>query len=607
MIGADAFAVAASLYLSYLIRFELLIPAADLARYFHLLPLVLVIKMWSFGLFRLYRGMWRYTGLVDVANVGKAVCLSSFLIIFWVLMLYRFQGYPRSVFLIDGILTFLAVGGLRVAIRIWYARGLDLHHLLPRIPRRQDQKSRLLIIGAGNAGEKVLRELQDNPHLKFQAVGFLDDDLRKQGKTIHGIPVVGTVEEIQRISIEFDEILIAIPSAKGRQMRRIVAACERTGKRFRTLPGIGELIDGSVSVKTMRQVNLLDLMGREEVLLDRDEIALCLRNKRVLVTGAGGSIGSELVRQMTRFQPQAVGLVEMSEFNLFKLNVEFCQRLANFNSRSFLADIRNKEAMKRIFTEFRPDVVFHAAAYKHVDIQEIHPWEAVLNNVLGTRNLVQVSLESGVERFVLVSTDKAVRPASVMGATKRVAEMLIEAANQLNGTRFMAVRFGNVIASSGSVIPVFQEQISQGRPVTVTHPEVTRYFMSIPEASQLILQAGAMGEGGEIFILEMGKPVRIADLARDLIRLNGLEPEVDIPIQYIGLRPGEKLVEELRTDGEDLVPTNHEKIMVLRGNSHNGRELDVHIEMLVAAARSCDAAAIKKLLKEIVPEYNSRN
>jgi FlaA1/EpsC-like NDP-sugar epimerase len=602
MVGADAFVVAAALYLAYLIRFELAIPAADLARYFRILPLVLVIKMWTFGLFRLYRGLWRYTSLVDLVNVGKAVCVSSFIIILWVLMVYRFQGYPRSVFLIDGVLTFLAVGGLRVAIRVWYAQGLDLH-ILPVVHRRQDHKTRLLIVGAGNAGEKVIRELQDNTQVKFQPVGFLDDDLSKRGKAIHGIPVLGTVEEIQRIPTEFDEILIAIPSARGQQMRRIVAACERTGKRFRTLPGIGELIDGSVSVKSMRQVNLLDLMGREEVLLNRDEIARYLYNKRVLVTGAGGSIGSELVRQMTRFQPQAVGLVEMSEFNLFKLNVECRQRLESLNSRSFLADIRHADAMKRIFAEFRPEVVFHAAAYKHVDIQELNPWETVFNNVLGTHNLVHASLESGVERFVLVSTDKAVRPSSVMGATKRVAEMLIEATNRVNSTRFMAVRFGNVIASSGSVIPIFQEQISQGRPVTVTHPEVTRYFMSIPEASQLILQAGAMGEGGEIFILEMGKPLHIADLARDLIRLNGLEPEVDIPIQYIGLRPGEKLVEELLTDGEGLVPTNHEKIMVLRGNSCDGEELNVRIEMLVAAARSYNAVAIKQLLREIVPEY----
>jgi FlaA1/EpsC-like NDP-sugar epimerase len=411
------------------------------------------------------------------------------------------------------------------------------------------------------------------------------------------------VDDIKKIRTGFDEILIAMPSVRGEKMRRIVSLCAETGKRFRTVPGISELIEGRVSVKVTRKVHLEDLLDREEVHLNEEEIRNYLKDKRILITGAGGSIGSELVRQAGRFHPQALALLDFSEYNLFQAETECRQRFSYIPVSGFLVDMKNMDSLGQVFPRFNPDVIFHAAAYKHVPLQEMHPWEAVYNNILGTRNLVEAALDNRTERFVLVSTDKAVRPANIMGATKRVAEMLIECMNGNGVSRFMAVRFGNVLWSSGSAIPLFQKQISQGIPVTVTHPEMTRYFMTIPEAAQLILQAGAMGNGGEIFILDMGEPKRIVDLARNLIRLNGFEPERDIPIRFIGLRPGEKLYEELITKGEGIVATNHHKILVLKGDTGDQKILNAKIDKLLTIAGTYDAIAIKEKLKEIVPEY----
>jgi len=422
-------------------------------------------------------------------------------------------------------------------------------------------------------------------------------------QTIHGIPILGTIQDIIRFFTIFDEILIAIPSSKGHEMRLIVEQCKITGKPYKTIPTIGELINGQVSIKAIRDVNLADLLGREEVHLDHESIKNFLSQKRILVTGAGGTIGGELVRQISQFNPTAMGLLDTSELNLFRVEMECCQRFGHLATPSFLVDIRDRSHIERVFKEFNPQVVFHAAAYKHVPLQERNPWEAVYTNVLGSRNLLEVSLENGVDRFVFVSTDKAVRPTNVMAATKRLAEMLMGCLSHTSKSCFMAVRFGNVVGSSGSAIPVFQEQIARGGPVTVTHPEMTRYFMSISEAAQLILQAGAMGEGDEIFILEMGKPHRILDMAHDLIRLHGFEPDKDIPIQFIGLRPGEKLYEELISEGEGIVNTHHKKILVLHPNKYNCQILNSQIDELLSIARTYDAHAIKRKLQEIVPEY----
>jgi len=600
MLFIDAVLVGVSYVCAYLLRYDGNLPDYEWQRIIHILPYLVAMKLTYFALFGLYRGMWRYTSLEDMKSVLKATVVSSLTLVLAVLYIYHFYGYSRAAFIIDWLLTILFIGGVRIGVRLLLTNNIASFW---RLAKKGRLDKRLLIIGAGAAGEKAIREIIENPGLKFKPVGFLDDDTQKQGKAIHGVLILGAVDEIAQLSEDFDEILIAIPSAKGEQMRRIVKFCEETGKRFRTMPSIGELIDGKVSVKALREVRIEDILGRDEVHLEKDLLRKSYASKRVLITGAGGSIGSELVRQVCQYRPEVLGLLDFSEFNLFKIDMMCRQHFPGIQLQTYLTDIRDLRVVRRTIGDFRPEVILHAAAYKHVPLQEIHPRETVYNNVIGTRNLALTATEAGVERFVLVSTDKAVRPTNVMGAAKRVAEMFLASLNDQSQTRFISVRFGNVLGSSGSVIPIFQQQISQGKPVTVTHPEVTRYFMSIPEAAQLILQAVAMGQGGEVFILDMGKPVKIVDMARDVIRLHGFEPDRDIPIEYIGLRPGEKLFEELITAGEGITPTSHAKIKVIRGNHGDFQILSTAIEELIRVADTFDDEAIKSRLHAIVPEY----
>ncbi len=600
MLIIDAMLVAAAYIGAYLLRYEGQLPALEWERIINILPYLLMLKIACFYMFGLYRGMWRYTSLEDLKRVVKATVVSSLILLLTVLYAYYFKGYSRAAFIIDWLLTILFVGGVRILVRLLLTNNITSFWMLAK---KGPMDKRMLIIGAGAAGEKAIREIIENPALKLKPIGFLDDDPQKQGKAIHGVLILGAVDEIGQLREDYDEILIAIPSAKGEQMRRIVNFCEETGKRFRTMPSIGELIDGKVSVKALRDVRIEDILGRDEVHLEKDLLRRLYHNKRVLITGAGGSIGSELVRQVCQYRPSILGLLDFSEFNLFQIDMMCRQSFPNLQMRTFLTDIRDLRAVKQTIGDFKPEIIFHAAAYKHVHLQEIHPRETVYNNVVGTRNLALIASESGVERFVLVSTDKAVRPTNVMGAAKRTAEMFLASMNGQTKTRFVSVRFGNVLGSSGSVIPIFQQQISQGKPITVTHPEVTRYFMSIPEAAQLILQAGAMGQGGEVFILDMGKPVKIADMARDIIRLHGFEPDRDIPIEFIGLRPGEKLYEELITVGEGIMPTSHQKIKVIHGNHGDVKILSTMIDELIAVADTFDVESIKRELKKIVPEF----
>ena len=611
----DIYLLSASLCLAYLIRFDFHLPKPHAVLLYQILPLVLFIKIGCFYFFDLYRGMWRYTSIADLLNIIKASSVSSLLIVCIILFThYRFVGFPRSAFIMDWCFTILLISGYRLCIRLYFEKIstektpiMLARQIFALFFKKMTDTKRLLIIGAGDGGEKIYREIQNNARLQYAVVGFLDDDAAKIGRKIHGIPVLGRISDIKKIAkkINADEALIAIPSATSSQMRTILAHCRESGIKFKTIPGMGELINGEVTVKTIREVDYRDLLGREIIKLDEDKIGSYLKGMRVMVTGAGGSIGSELCRQICRFKPECVLLYERAESPLFEINHELNQDFGGIETVPLLADVRDKKQLEKVFAKYQPYTVFHAAAYKHVPMLEMQPWKAVDNNINGTANLIEITNKFNVDRFVFVSTDKAVRPANVMGASKRIAEMLIQSQNGcgLSTTKYMTVRFGNVVGSVGSVVPLFKKQIQKGGPVTVTHPDVTRFFMTIPEACQLILQAGAMGNGGEIFLLDMGTSIKIVDMARDLIRLSGFEPEEDIKIEYVGLRPGEKLYEELIIEGEDVIPTSHEKIMVLKGMDCNIQLLNGKIDQLMQIAKGQQAQKIREKIKEIVPEY----
>ncbi|MEA3416589.1 MAG: nucleoside-diphosphate sugar epimerase/dehydratase [Thermodesulfobacteriota bacterium] len=614
ILAIDILLLAGSLYAAYLVRFDFVIDGKDLQTFKKILPFILITKFACFYFFDLYRGMWRYTSITDLINIIKTSTIASLLIVSFILFRTRFEGFSRSVFVIDWCLTILFISAFRLSVRLYFERfGKDNFWKIVKqifsspFIKKVSGRKRLLIIGAGDCAEKIFRELRDNARLKYNVVGFLDDNPVKLGQKIHGIPVLGSIKEIKTVARQarVDEMLIAISSATSKQMRTIVAYCKESCITFKTVPGMGELIDGRVTINAIREVTYKDLLGREAVKLDEEQIGAHIKGQRVMVTGAGGSIGSELCRQICRFRPELVMLYEIAESPLYEIELELKQNFSNIRVVPLLANIQDKHELEKAIKDYKPQIIFHAAAYKHVPMLELQPWKAVENNIVGSLNLMDAAKKFNVERFVFVSTDKAVRPTNVMGASKRVAEMLAQNHNGLNAsdTRFIVVRFGNVVGSVGSVLPLFKKQIAKGGPVTVTHPDVTRYFMTIPEASQLILQAGAMGKGGEILLLDMGAPIKIDDMARDLIRFSGFEPDKDIKIDYIGLRPGEKLYEELITKGEGIVPTKHEKIMVLKGTKIDQILLKSKINELIQLAKDQDEKKIKAKLQEIVPEY----
>lgn len=613
ILGADLLLFCASLILAYAIRFAMIIDAGAWVQILGLLPLLLITKALVFFLMGAYRGMWRYTSVSDAIRIAKASVGSTLILMTALTLLTRFSGYPRSVFLADCIFTIFLCGGFRVFIRMLNTRQGRFFDVFAGADDGRVTKARhtrLLIVGAGDAAASIIREINVNKKSPLLVVGCVDDNPTKHGRTLLDVPVRAPISHLPRFVEKFraDEILIAMPSVVGEQMRQVVSACKAAEIPFKTLPSLSSLVDGRVHVSDVRDVNYEDLLGRPPVRLDCSGIGHYLTGKTVAVTGAGGSIGSELCRQLIRFNPAAIVLIEANEFNLYRIEQEL--RIEhNFSAvNPAMGRVQDRRLMENIFSRFKPHVVFHAAACKHVPMVETNPWEGIFNNVVGSSVLMDVAEAFGVERFVLISTDKAVRPTNVMGACKRMAEILLQSRQQ-GKTRFMAVRFGNVLGSSGSVIPLFQQQIKFGGPVTVTHAEMTRYFMMIPEACQLVMQAGAMGVGGEIFILEMGTPVNIAEMARDMIRLSGKVPDQDIEIVYTGLRPGEKLYEELITHGEGIVPTPHEKIMVLerddRATDPTLREQCARdgVDKLVTAALTFDAELIRATLKGIIPEY----
>lgn len=612
ILGGDLALFTASLILAYGLRFSLDIPDQEWTRILFLLPFLLPVKAVVFFLMGVYRGMWRYTSIPEAIRLAKASVLATLTLMTALTLTRQFWGYSRSVFVADCIFTVFFCGGFRLAIRVLGTNKRSAFKFWDR----EDEDSlpvrhvRLLIIGAGDAAASIIREIHGNPRSHYDVVACIDDDVRKHGQTLLEVPVRGPIDKLLLLANRFqaDEILIAMPSVVGEGMRQIIGICKASGLPFKTLPMLGSLVDGKVTVNDVREVKYEDILGRPPVQLDYAGIGHCLTGKTVAVTGAGGSIGSELCRQILRFKPAALVLIEANEFNLYRIEKELIAENRFEAIQPVLGRVQDRALMANVFDKYRPHVVFHAAACKHVPMVELNPREGVVNNVVGSLTIMDVAEETGVERFVQVSTDKAVRPTNVMGATKRAAEIALQA--RVPGkTRFMAVRFGNVLGSSGSVIPLFRKQIQAGGPVTVTHPEMTRYFMMIPEACQLILQAGAMGAGGEIFILEMGTPVKIADMARDMIRLSGKVPDQDVQIVYTGMRPGEKLYEELITQGEGIGATAHEKILVLKRDDRGQApaELDrgvrERIGRLSAAAETFDAERIKAALKDIVPEY----
>jgi len=604
----DVVMIVASLFLAFCLRYDFRIPAASFTSLGNYLLWALPVKLSVFYLFGLYRGMYRYTSIWDLVNVGKATVIASLIINSVFLIVPLFRVIPPAILFLDFILTAGLIALVRLSVRMYFSQ---ITVTAPMRIKNQDGLTRLLLLGAGNTGEKIARDILTNFSDDFQIVGFLDDNPEKIGSSIHGISVIDRIATLNKLSLEFDEILITAPSTTGDNLRRIIEICKVSGKRFKTVPSLNEVINKDISVESIRDVSYMDLLGRDEVQLDINAIEKLIKGKRILISGAGGSIGSELVRQCLEYDPGSLILLDNSEQNLFTIEQEIAFIEKKTIIRSVLANIREKNLLQNAFQEYRPQVVIHAAAYKHVPMQELHPWSAVSTNVMGTLNLVQLAQTYNTEKFVLVSTDKAVHPVNIMGATKRLAEKVIQSIEEIeHSTIFLAVRFGNVIGSSGSVIPIFQNQINRGGPLTITHPEMSRYFMSIPEAAQLTLQAGAMGDTtGQIFLLDMGKAVKIKDMAYDLIRLSGLEPEKDIPIIYTGLRPGEKLYEELISKEEKAEGTDHKKIMLVQHGAHNmpWQLMQREIQSLMDISLKLDPDAIKRKLQHLIPDYTPQD
>jgi FlaA1/EpsC-like NDP-sugar epimerase len=561
-----------------------------------MLPVVLAVQGSVFWYFGLYRGVWRFASMPDLVRILKATLIGVAITAVTIFLFTRLQGVPRSVFVLNVFMLVALLGTPRFIYR--WVKDRQLY---------DNEAKNVLIVGAGQAGEMLVRDLLRDSLHAYRPVAFVDDDSTKQGKDVHGIRVVGTCKVIPEIAsnLAAQLILIALPSANSRQMQRVVELCEATGLPFRVLPHMKDLVTGQVSLKELREVRIEDLLGRESVLLDWSSITRGAQNNTILVTGGGGSIGSELCRQVARLKPAHLVVFEQSEYNLYSIELELRQNFPGLRLTALLGDVCDPVAVEQMLNTNRPAVILHTAAFKHVPMLERQLRAAVMNNVLGTRNLAALADRYGCATFVMISTDKAVNPANIMGMTKRVAEIYCQNLSTRSSTHYITVRFGNVLGSAGSVIPLFQKQIEEGGPVTVTHPEITRYFMTIPEAAQLILQAGSMGKGGEIFVLDMGEPVKITYLAEQLIRLSGKKPGEDIEIVYTGLRPGEKLYEELFHESEKLAGTSHPKILLANSRRVDFAQLEQTLDKLTFACGKDDVREIHALLSELVPEHQS--
>jgi FlaA1/EpsC-like NDP-sugar epimerase len=554
----------------------------------------------------LYRRMWVYASIQEMKLILVTMTVASMLVSLVIVVLRATEVlpfFPRGALPIQWLLLVILIGGVRFSLRI-----LSESQAVSQSTRHGAR--RVLIVGAGDAGALVVREMQKNPDLHLIPVCFVDDDTSKQRQQIHGVPVTGTISDLPRLVAirRIQEVIIAIPSAPGRVIRQVADTCRARGIPFRTMPGIYELIGGKVNVNRLREVEITDLLRREPTRIDESLIGVSLSGRRVLVTGAGGSIGRELCRQIARWMPASLILLGHGENSIFETLLEIQENFPSLPVMPVIADIRDLDRMNVLFDELRPQVVFHTAAHKHVPLMEFNVEEAITNNVLGTRIVVEVSLNNSIERLVMISTDKAIRPSSVYGATKRLAELLVLDAGHRSGQPYSVVRFGNVLGSRGSVVPRFKHQIASGGPVTVTHPDMKRYFMTIPEAVHLVLQASSMGQGGEVFVLNMGEQVRILDLAEDLIRLSGLEPGKDIEIIFTGIRPGEKMSEELWDKWAQYEPTQHPDIVLLAAEDVlSGEDLQHIVDELIHLAREGDQASIVNILDECIPQAAVRS
>ena len=596
LIIIDIFLINLALFFSYLLRFD--------RSFLNYLDYRFFIAVTIFGIIALYitniyNKIWHYASIAEL----KAIIKTSVIInVLFIAYLYFFLiNFSRSVVMINFVLDIFVLGGTRFLLRL-------IKNYYVQNTTNKPQKN-VLVVGAGDAGELLIREYQKHPELGKDIIGIIDDDSNKHGLEIHGVKVLGDREIIPEVIKEHHvkEVVIAIPSAKGKEIKDIYNLSKKEEVKVKTVPSLHEIVDGRFNINQIREVKVEDLLKRDQIDLIEDDISSYLTDKTILITGGAGSIGSELCRQSAKFSPKRLVILDINENDSYFLKRELNENFTELEVNIEIGSVRDKEKLKETISQFRPEVIFHAAAHKHVPLMENNPEEAVKNNVFGTKNVVEVADKYNVDRFILISTDKAVNPTSVMGATKKVAEMIVQTYSKKSHTKFMAVRFGNVLGSKGSVIPIFKKQIENGGPVTVTHPEVKRYFMTIPEAAQLAIQSGAIGNGGEVFILDMGKPVKIMELARDLIKLSGYQEGVDIDIEITGLRPGEKMYEEILLDTEEDISTEHEKIYISNLSCLKENEFAINIDNLETLANKADKTNIIKELKKIVKEYRPNN
>ncbi len=592
ILATNLFLIIFSYYAAFMLRFDCNLPGYYFRIFLKTLPYLILVKLLVFYYFGLFRGLWRYVSIYDLGQIIKANLIATVVFILGNDFIYRSHIVPRFIFVNDFIICTALIGGIRFSSRVIREKF--------RGPFLRREQIHVLIVGAGEAGVLVLKEYRNNPRLG-EVVGFIDDDKAKHGMAIQGIRILGDRNAIPKAAQVYSvkEIVLAIPTATGEVIRDLVACCQVPNVKLKIVPGLAKIISGDLEIG-LREVRPEDLLGRETVNINESEIAKYLKNKRILVTGAAGSIGSELCRQVASFSPAEIILIDHNENNLYFLTLELKANFKNLNIKSIIGDINDIGQLKKVFSGYKPQVVFHAAAYKHVPLMEENPIAAVKNNALGSRNLIYAAHHYKVERFVLISTDKAVNPINIMGLSKRLAEIFLQAKAKRSMTKFMAVRFGNVLGSDGSVVPLFKKQIETGGPLTITHPDTTRYFMSIREAALLVLQAGAIGAGGEIFILDMGEQIKIVDLARDLVTLSGLEFGKDILVEYIGLRPGEKIREELLLDKDKDKITKHDKIYISPADDFDLVSLRKKMKELERYVNLMDKEKVLKKMKEIV-------